>query len=401
MSQTFPQARRIASSPIGKPVTFVTGQFAGHTLRAELEELQKADLGRKYARKDRRPLDPPPVVQFRLFEVFNHGTPRETESEFDNYDEVTNLGILCHVDLFPITEDTDDADELSGGGTVQNTTPVSYIDSTSGQDFSMSAFPPSSTSLQMLSSPASPNMSQSYALSQGYPLSATLPSLPIPASRPSFDHTNSYPVQSASIGGEADTDIVAYYGDHPIRESSKCTHALAGTTFVQSASLEYNGKKVLMFVFSDLAVKIEGTFVLRYRVFNISSNAFVGSGIPILAECYGGPFKIYSTKEFPGLRASTDLTKHISFHGVRLNLRENERKRRKKNEIEAERRAAAAAADDNMSEADSSPAALSPVSCEPSTSAARTTGVRRSKRNKRQNRDKRKNSEDDSGDFDE
>lgn len=156
-----------------------------------------------------------------------------------------------------------------------------------------------------------------------------------------------------------------------------------------------------MFVFSDLAVKIEGTFVLRYRVFNISSNAFVGSGIPILAECYGGPFKIYSTKEFPGLRASTDLTKHISFHGVRLNLRENERKRRKKNEIEAERRAAAAAADDNMSEADSSPAALSPVSCEPSTSAARTTGVRRSKRNKRQNRDKRKNSEDDSGDFDE
>lgn len=77
-----------------------------------------------------------------------------------------------------------------------------------------------------------------------------LPSLPIPASRPSFDHTNSYPVQSASIGGEADTDIVAYYGDHPIRESSKCTHALAGTTFVQSASLEYNGKKVLMFVFS-------------------------------------------------------------------------------------------------------------------------------------------------------
>ena len=31
--------------------------------------------------------------------------------------------------------------------------------------------------------------------------------------------------------------------------------------------------------------------------------------IPILAECYGGPFRIYSTKEFPGLRPSTELTK--------------------------------------------------------------------------------------------
>jgi len=39
---------------------------------------------------------------------------------------------------------------------------------------------------------------------------------------------------------------------------------------------------------------------------------------------------VYSTKEFPGLRASTDLTKHLSYFGVRLNLRETERKRRKK-----------------------------------------------------------------------
>lgn len=35
------------TSPIGLPVHFVTGQFAGQTIRAELEELQKADLGRK------------------------------------------------------------------------------------------------------------------------------------------------------------------------------------------------------------------------------------------------------------------------------------------------------------------------------------------------------------------
>jgi len=47
------------TSPIGLPVHFVTGQFAGQTIRAELEELQKADLGRKFGSIDRRPLDPP------------------------------------------------------------------------------------------------------------------------------------------------------------------------------------------------------------------------------------------------------------------------------------------------------------------------------------------------------
>ena len=55
-------------------------------------------------------------------------------------------------------------------------------------------------------------------------------------------------------------------------------------------------------------MRIEGTFILRYRVFNIYAKA-EGIDIPILAECYGGPFRIYSTKEFPGLRPSTDLTK--------------------------------------------------------------------------------------------
>ena len=53
----------------------------------------------------------------------------------------------------------------------------------------------------------------------------------------------------------------------------------------------------------------EGTFILRYRVFNIFGKVAGKTDIPVLAECYGGPFRIYSTKEFPGLRPSTDLTK--------------------------------------------------------------------------------------------
>jgi hypothetical protein len=98
------QARRPAVSYIGHPIHFSTGQFAGQTVRTELIEVQKADLGRKfvspflttrvitkfardrYARVDRRPLDPPPAVLLKLYFVYNHGTERETEREVDNYE---------------------------------------------------------------------------------------------------------------------------------------------------------------------------------------------------------------------------------------------------------------------------------------------------------------------------
>ncbi|KAI0644235.1 hypothetical protein C8Q79DRAFT_135149 [Trametes meyenii] len=101
---------------------------------------------------------------------------------------------------------------------------------------------------------------------------------------------------------------------------------------------------------------MEGTFVMRYRCFNIFAQRAASPPVSVLAECYGGPFKIHSTKEFPGLRASTGLTKvtctlypslrprtdvdappfssiqHLALYGVRVNLRENERKRRKKSD---------------------------------------------------------------------
>ena len=65
-------------------------------------------------------------------------------------------------------------------------------------------------------------------------------------------------------------------------------------------------------------MKLEGAFILRYRVFDLFSSqentAVVG------AETYGGPFRIYATKDFPGLHVSTDLTKVRCKYDLRLNL---------------------------------------------------------------------------------
>jgi hypothetical protein len=59
----------------------------------------------------------------------------------------------------------------------------------------------------------------------------------------------------------------------------------------------------------DLAVQREGTFIFRYRAFDIFSSVPGSQRHPILAELYGGPFRVYSTREFPGLEPSTELTR--------------------------------------------------------------------------------------------
>jgi hypothetical protein len=126
--------------------------------------------------------------------------------------------------------------------------------------------------------------------------------------------------------------VIHRIGDYAITETSKLTHALVGQTFVQPLLVDYKGRKSLMFAFADIAVKAEGYFLLRYRVFDLFSKAVQQQDLSIQAECYGGTFRVYSTKEFPGLRASTELTKHLVRYGFRLNIRETERKRRKKND---------------------------------------------------------------------
>ncbi|KDQ32730.1 hypothetical protein PLEOSDRAFT_1060469 [Pleurotus ostreatus PC15] len=273
---------------IGEPIHFSTGQFAGQVVRAELKEIQKADLGRKYARVDRRPLDPPPVVLLKLYITYTVGN-EQREEEVPDYEQVHNHGLVCTVDLFPVQG----ADQ-----------------------------PPNGTSGQSSSSPSSYSTRRAH-LEDGA-RSADYFSAAFPASQ---GNTPASPHSSRLIGA---SNIVHNIDGHSITEGSKQTHALVGATFVQPASVEYQGRKCLVFVFSDLAVKVEGTFILRYRVFDLFSRPTESDHLAIQAECYGQRFKVYSTKEFPGLQASTDLTKHLARWGVRLNIRETERKRGKK-----------------------------------------------------------------------
>ncbi|KAG2135996.1 velvet factor-domain-containing protein [Suillus clintonianus] len=283
--------RRTTLSYINVPIHFSSGQFQGRCVRAELVEIQKADLGRKYARVDRRPLDPPPVVQLKLYCVHNEGSDHEYEQEVQDYDDIQNLGLLCNVDLFQVSTQPDSSSEPS----------------------SLPRHPPQ----------ISPVVQPVRPPSGGYPLPSILPSMSTQSDKlPPLSSSSRVPVSDAKL------PHLPPYAAYP--ESMKCTTALSGATFVQPACIDYEGKRALVFPFADLAVKIEGDFFLRYRIFDIFSRTSSLVDVPVQAECYGGPFHIYSTKEFPGLQPSTELSKQLSRYGVRLNTRETERKRKKK-----------------------------------------------------------------------
>ncbi|KAF8352122.1 velvet factor-domain-containing protein [Amanita rubescens] len=289
------------TSFINRPIHYGSGQFRGRIIRIELDEVQKADLGRKYARVDRRPLDPPPVVQMRIYEVLNAGSERETEREVPAYDSIEVLGFVCTVDLFPVSRLTKERRKTQNQPFLSPAAPHSM------QHFS---HPPGTV-------PPPQYISSSAARSETETLSSSHPS----------PHEHEPPEHPTNVDS---SDVVHHVDGYALSEKSKMTSALVGATFVQPVALDYQGRRSLMFVFADLAVKTEGHFILRYRVFDIFSTPIDHTDRVIQAECYGGVFRVYSTKEFPGLPASTELTKQLARWGVRLNIREAERKRRRK-----------------------------------------------------------------------
>ena len=396
-SPTAANARRLGhtTSDIGTFMTFTSGPLEGRTIRAEICEVQKADLGRKCAdpptaasssshkakekekdkdetrnvRKDRRPLDPPPVVRLRLIECFNRGTPQEYEREIPP-DDVEVSGLVCQVDIFRVTIPPSPGEmgmhwAANQGYRGHSTAPVGgefahpagsptysqqhqthqtpYSPYTHGQQQSFTYPPragPSGTSGESLMIVGEGDTGGRFADVPPTPHSASAirgPGVhgwsehadsPVSPSSPTSTYTfqphGHYGGASGNQNASIDPDALP-----PPTEADKLNRVLFGESFTHACSiLDLNGQPTIFFVFADLSVKLEGLFRPRYRFFDLFSRTVGNIHVPILAECFGGCFAVYSTKEFPGLKRSTPLTKHLSRWGIRVNIRETERKRR-------------------------------------------------------------------------
>ncbi|KAL2829786.1 velvet factor-domain-containing protein [Aspergillus cavernicola] len=61
------------------------------------------------------------------------------------------------------------------------------------------------------------------------------------------------------------------------------------------------------FIFSDLSVRTAGLYRLQFRLMNWGSIEDTGQSMPIIAEAWSEPFRVYPAKDFPGMRDSSVL----------------------------------------------------------------------------------------------
>ncbi|KAL4803722.1 velvet factor-domain-containing protein [Aspergillus unguis] len=70
------------------------------------------------------------------------------------------------------------------------------------------------------------------------------------------------------------------------------------------------------FVFSDLSVRTAGLYRLQFRLMNWGAVEDIGQSLPVLAEVWSEPFRVYPAKDFPGMRDSSLLTIRLKELGV-------------------------------------------------------------------------------------
>ncbi|KAG6828688.1 hypothetical protein H0H92_007050 [Tricholoma furcatifolium] len=252
-----------------------TGTFfpGAQYVRAELDEVQKANIGRKFGTADRRPIDPPPVVALRLFRVHNPGTSAQFEQEVCDYDAIAGLGpgLICMVDMFEVPGSCWDDDATRA--------------STSREMFS-SGGPTLSAYNHEVEVGLGPVYSDAVvgAAQVGQVQLCPIQDSNSPVARSYADISTG----TAANSGSSDSEGVLHYhmGCYPITESSNQTQAIVGEKFVEPVVVDYQGLRMLMFAFPDLAVKRIGSFILRYRVFNLSLCMHPGTS-SLVAELYG------------------------------------------------------------------------------------------------------------------
>ncbi|CAO3629178.1 unnamed protein product [Cunninghamella blakesleeana] len=83
---------------------------------------------------------------------------------------------------------------------------------------------------------------------------------------------------------------------------------------------DINNNDGVFFIFSDISIRMEGFFRLRFTLFEI-----IGSYAQSKSSVLSDVFQVYSPKSFPGMSESTFLTRLFSEQGVRVRIRKETR----------------------------------------------------------------------------
>ena len=110
-------------------------------------------------------------------------------------------------------------------------------------------------------------------------------------------------------------------------EEFRSTRRLMGTTVSSPfVGLDENNEEGCFFCFPDLSCRTPGTFRLKFALVVLGTVATSGARTPLAATVMSEPFKVYNAKDFPGMTASTPLTKKLKEQGCLISIKKgNER----------------------------------------------------------------------------
>lgn len=103
------------------------------------------------------------------------------------------------------------------------------------------------------------------------------------------------------------------------RQQRRLMGTVAASSFVGQ---DENGEEGCFFCFQDLSCRTPGTFRLRFAFVMLQPHAAqIGSKSHILSVVMSDPFTVYNAKDFPGMRASTTLTKRLKEQGCLISIK--------------------------------------------------------------------------------
>jgi len=166
--------------------------------------------------------------------------------------EVNNMGLICHVDLFPVP--SGDSSDGSADPKRRQDQPQSSPGRASTSTLSPTPYSPGAQQYPYTYPAPQPPAPFSPGVSQPGPPLGNIPSAHgnnLPPQQQAQAQEHQFPPNQPPSNPTRPEEIVHYFDEtFPISEGSKQTDALAGTTFVQASNLDYKGNKVLMFVFA-------------------------------------------------------------------------------------------------------------------------------------------------------
>ena len=104
------------------------------------------------------------------------------------------------------------------------------------------------------------------------------------------------------------------------RQQRRLMGTLVSSPFV---AVDEKGEEGCFFCFPDLSCRTPGSFRLKFVMVIINPIASTRTGMrfPIVAQAMSDAFTVYNAKDFPGMQASTPLTRKLKEQGCLISIK--------------------------------------------------------------------------------